>query len=121
MLSHAVVRRRTGTFTTGPNGLEVPEWIVVYTGKCSIKAGGGKSSSGTSSTTERTASLDISRSSMVAKFPHDTELLDGDLIDVNGGESAGLVFRVVEADQGDHRTACRVPVIQAARPVEWAA
>lgn len=121
MLSHAVVRRRTGTFITGPNGLEVPEWIVVYTGKCSIKAGGGKSSGGTPATTERTARLDISRSSMVAKFPHDTQLRDGDLIDVDAGESAGLVFRVVEADQGDHRTACRVPVIQADRPVEWAA
>ena len=114
MESAGTAYRRTG-YTLDANRLQVPDWEVVYTGKCRISAGRGP----TSSTPETTADLDIARSSMVGHFPHATELHDGDLIDVTAGESAGLVFRVVEADQGDQRTACRVRIIQVERPAEW--
>jgi hypothetical protein len=116
MASAGTAYRRNG-YTTDANRLQVPAWEVVYTGKCRIAGGRGP----TSSTPETTADLDIARSSMVGHFPHATELRDGDLIEVNAGESAGLVFRVVEADQGDQRTACRVRLIQTERPAEWEA
>lgn len=116
MASTGTAYRRTG-YTLDANRLQVPAWEVVYTGKCRIAGGRGP----TSSTPDNTAALDIARSSMVGHFPHATELHDGDLIDVSAGESAGLVFRVVEADQGDQRTACRVRIIQAERPAEWEA
>lgn len=114
MESTGTAYRRTG-YTLDANRLQVPAWEVVYAGKCRIAGGRGP----TSSTPENTADLDIARSSMVGHFPHATELRDGDLIDVTAGESTGLVFRVVEADQGDQRTACRVRIIQAERPAEW--
>ena len=114
MASTGTAYRRNG-YTADANRLQVPAWEVVYTGKCRIASGRGP----TSSTPETTADLDIARSSMVGHFPHATELRDGDLIDVTAGESAGLVFRVVEADQGDQRTACRVRLIQTERPAEW--
>lgn len=116
MESAGTAYRRTG-YTTDANRLQVPAWEVAYTGKCRIAGGRGP----TSSTPDNTADLDIARSSMVGHFPHDTALRDGDLIDVTAGESAGLVFRVVEADQGDQRTARRVRLIQTERPAEWEA
>lgn len=114
MESVGMAYRRTG-YTLDANRLQVPAWEVVYAGKCRIAGGRGP----TSSTPDNTADLDVARSSMVGHFPHATELRDGDLIDVTAGESEGLVFRVVEADQGDQRTACRVRIIQTERPAEW--
>jgi hypothetical protein len=51
-----------------------------------------------------------------AHFAHDTDLRDGDLIEITAGELVGSVWRIVESDAADQQTARRVPVIATERP-----
>jgi hypothetical protein len=52
--------------------------------------------------------------------PADTSgLLDGDLVEMTGGENAGLVLRVLEVAFQDQATARRLPVVEVQRPEEW--
>jgi hypothetical protein len=118
MTSTCTVRRKTGASTI-VNGQKVPTWTAVHT-DLPCRIGGAN----TGSAGFRTLSADIgggvSVPARVASLPHDTtDLRDGDLLEVTSGETEGLVFRLLEVDAQDQATALRVPVVGAARPMEW--
>src|SRR5690349_12791389 len=114
MSSTATVRRKTGVMVQNEEtGEEVPEWEDVYTGP--FRYVGGQTR------TVTIAGIEYQEATGRADFPHDTtDLADNDLIDITAGEWAGTVLSIVEAVKGDQRTARRVPVVEVARPEEWA-
>lgn len=117
MLSTCTIYRKTGATTTDADGIKVPVWDVVYTGKCRIA---GLSRGAPQYRVESPADTQIPVGFRYANFPHGTVLADGDLIDVTDGDSVG-VWQVEAADRADQQTAYRVPVVAADRPIEWGA
>jgi hypothetical protein len=117
MLSAATVHRKTGATTTDTRGLEVPGWDEVYEDRPCRIAGMARSQS--PSRTVNIGGAEVQVATRTAHFPHDTDLRDGDLIEITAGELIGSVWRVVEADAADQQTARRVPVIATDRPEEW--
>lgn len=117
MLSTCVVRRMTGRAVQNEDtGLETPTWTAVYTGR--MRLGGSRNAATTR--TESIAGVDVQVALRIAHFPADTDgLLDGDLIDITGGENTGLVLRIAETAWQDQATARRYPVESADRPGEW--
>lgn len=117
MLSTCTVRRMTGRDVQDEDtGLEVPEWETVYTGR--MRLGGSRNAAQTR--TESIAGVDVQVALRIAHLPADTDgLLDGDLIEVTGGDNAGLVLRIVETAWQDQATARRYPVESVDRPGEW--
>jgi hypothetical protein len=119
MLSTATVRRKTGATTTDVDGFEVPRWQVAYVSRpCRIAV---MARSQSPSKTIDVGGAKVQVATRVAHFPHDTDLRDGDLIEVTAGELAGSVWLVIEGDAADQQTARRVPVEAVARPTEWGA
>ena len=119
MLSRCTVRRKTGA-TTVVDGVKVPVWAVVHT-DLPLRLE-GKTDSASQSRRVETAGVEYELALRTAHFPAaSTNLIDGDLIDVTSGESAGLVLRIIEADRSDQTTARRVPVVATQRPSEWSA
>lgn len=115
MSSTCIVRRRTGYTTV--DGMQVPAWTDVYSGPVRI-AGAERGSSGSRTVTVGDTAVSLATRS--AHFPAATTgLRDDDLIDVTGGECAGLALRIVEASWHDQATARRLPVVQVQRPEEW--
>ena len=111
MTSRVDIRRGTGGTTT-VDGYEVPEWSTAQTDVPFRLAGG-------STKTVTIGGVDFQEATAVGHLPAGTDLADGDLLDITGGEWAGSVFRVVEAVKGDQQTARRVPVVEVPRPEEW--
>lgn len=62
---------------------------------------------------------EVAVATRVASFRYDTDLRDGDLIEVTAGERVGLVLRIVESTGQDQATALRVQVVEDRRPEEW--
>lgn len=116
MLSRCTIRRKTGTFTV-TDGFKVPDWEIVATDVPVRIAGASRGASqsrgqqvgATYEAASREGSLPISQS----------DLRDDDHLDMTSGETSDLVFRIVEADHADQRTARRVRVIAVERPGEW--
>lgn len=101
-------------------GSEAVEWAAVYVDRPFRLGGAERGGSGTRTIT--VGGVELQLAVRVGHFPHDTDdLLDGDLIEVIGGEGAAAdsVFRIVEADWQDQATARRVPVVRDDRPEEW--
>lgn len=117
MTSTCVVRRMTGrTAQDESTGLEVPVWDDVYTGR--LRLSGSRNAATTR--TEDVGGVEVQRALRIAHFPASaTGLRDGDLIDVTGGDNAGVVLRLIEANWQDQATARRYPVESADRPGEW--
>jgi hypothetical protein len=116
MLSTATVRRKTGATTTDARGLEVPAWSTMTGLPCRIA---GMARSQSPSRTVDIGGAEVQVATRTAHFPHDTDLRDGDLIEITAGELVGSVWRVIESDAADQQTARRVPVIATDRPEEW--
>lgn len=113
MTSRAAVMRKT--WVTGPDGYEVAEWAAVYVDVPFRLKGKG-------SRLVQVGGVEFSQADAEGHLPWPSDLLaDDDLVEVTAGEWAGTVWRVVEAVKGDQRTARRFPVVEVARPEEWAA
>lgn len=119
MLSRATVRRPTGGTTTNADGYVVDEWADVLV-DVPFRLGGAERG-GAGSRTVRVGQSEAQVAVRVGNFPAGTTgLADGDLIVVTGGENAGAILRIVEADWQDQATARRVPVIAEQEPEGWA-
>lgn len=121
MLSTCTVMRKTaGTDQDESTGEVVPVWAAVYVDAPFRLAGSERGGSGTR--TVDIGGVTLQLAARVGHFPATTsDLADGDLIEVTGGENAGTVWRIVEADWQDQATARRVPLVAAERPTEWGA
>ncbi|GAB2970267.1 DUF6093 family protein [Nocardioides montaniterrae] len=118
MTSICTIRRRSATRTTGADGMDVNTWDVTHTDLPVRISGNARGAASITARSERTT--EFNRSDRTASLPYDTtDLMDGDLIEVIAGESAGTVWRIVEADWQDQATARRVPVDAVDRPEEW--
>lgn len=118
MASRCAVMRKTGAWTTDPDGVEVPEWTTVYPSlPCRITSG---SASDGGSRGVTIGSVTFENATGVARFPWPSDLLrDGDLFEVTSGEWPGEVYQVVAAIRYDQLTDRRVPIVEADRPEEW--
>lgn len=117
MLSRATVHRKTGATTTDADGFEVSGWTDAYVGRPCRIAGMARSQS--PSKTLDIGGAQVQVATRTAHFPHDTDLRDGDLIEITTGELEGSVWQVVESDAADQQTARRVPVVAIEHPEEW--
>lgn len=118
MTARVSVMRKTGGKTV-VNGLEVPEWAAVHVDLPFRLAGSSTGDGGTRTVT--IGGVQYQQATGVGHMPAATaDLKDNDLIDVTSGEWAGTVLRIVEATKKDQATARRVPVVEVARPTEWA-
>lgn len=115
-VSTATVRRRNGYTTVG--GAKVPNWTDVVVGS-PFRLGGANSGSAQT----RTVSIggtEVQVAVRVGSFPVSVDdLADGDVIEVTGGENAGMFLEVVESAWQDQATARRVPVVQMQAPEGW--
>lgn len=117
MVSRVTIRR-TAASTVDGAGFEVPGWTVVAT-DVPFRLGGSEQG-GAGTRTVNVGGVDVQVATRVGSFPaSQSNLKDGDYLDVTEGESAGLVLRVVEATWQDQATARRVPVLEVQRPEEW--
>ncbi len=121
MISRVTIRRKTGeTAQDEDSGLEVPIWASVYTNLPFRSSAGSTGDGGSNGVT--IGGVTFEEATGVGHFPATaTDLADGDLIEVTVGEWAGDVWRIVAAIRYDQKTARRVPIVEAARPEEWAA
>ena len=121
MLSTATIRRKTGAMVTLENGLEVPEWIVVYTGPCRIR---GAAQGRSSSRRQNIGGVEIESATPEIHLPWNAVVVDGyfqdgDLADV--GQPRVLRLEGDPDFVPDQQTARRVPVVATERPEEWGA
>lgn len=119
MTSTVTIRREPapGTPPVIVGGFEVPAWTVVDTG-VPFRLGGSSGAGAYRRVTVGSSEVDVA--TRIASLPaSQTDLKDGDYLDVTAGESVGLVLRVVEATWQDQATARRVPVVEVQRPEEW--
>jgi transcription antitermination factor NusG len=112
MTSRCTVRRKTGA-TTVVGGMKVPVWETVHTDLPLRRTDPGTRG-------VEIAGVRYPDATGRDDFPHDTDLEDGDHIEVTSGEWAGTVERVIKATKADQATARRVPVVEVPRPSEWA-
>lgn len=119
MSSRCAVMRKTGETTPDEaTGSDVPTWATVYP-SAPFRLGGANQGS-TGSRVVDVPGGELALALRVGHFPDDHRLLeDGDWVDVVEGESAGLVFRIVEASPKDQQTAMRVQLVEERRPEEW--
>lgn len=119
MTSRATIRRNTGrTAQDETTGLEVPIWDTTYADLPFRLGGANSGSSGTR--TQDIGGVEVQLAIRTAHLPAATaNVRDGDLIEVDSGENAGTIWRVVEGDWADQQTARRVPIVAADRPEEW--
>lgn len=120
MLSRVSVMRKTEMLAQDINtGREDAAWATVYSDlpfrldrSGSGQAGGARTRNIADSRVENTISL--------GRVPHDTDdLVDGDLLVITAGESAGTVWRISDASRGDQQTDRRFEIEQTKRPSEW--
>lgn len=118
MFSRVAILRKTGETTTDDRGLEVPEWATVHVDlPCRVSGAAANSSP------YRTLNIGGATVEVAARILHvpagTADLLDGDFAEITVGDTAGLVFQIIEADAQDQATARRVPVVATKRPEEW--
>jgi len=119
MTSRVTIRRppAPGATATVVNGFEVRAWSTVASG-VPFRLGGNQGAGAYRRVTVGSAEVQVA--TRIGSLPaSQTDLKDGDFLDVTAGESAGLVLRVVEAIWQDQATARRVPVVEVQRPEEW--
>ncbi|UUW88398.1 DUF6093 family protein [Pimelobacter simplex] len=118
MRSRCTVKRKTGATTKDSEGFTVPVWATVHTDLPLRLAGVARGAA--SSRAAKVGGAETQIPVRVANLPHDTtDLADGDLIEIDVGENAGLVLQIVEATWQDQATARRIPVTGTERPEEW--
>lgn len=113
------VWRRTGRRSQNEaTGKLSPEWTVPH--EALPARIDFTSSSDGGSRTERPDDVEVEVATAVGHFPAITpDLQDGDYVEVTAGEGAGEVWRIVKVVRGDQKTALRLPMRSADRPVEW--
>lgn len=117
MTSRCTIRRKTGNKVIDADNQEVDEWEVIYTDlPCRIAS----SPSATRSRTQSPGDAEIERATPRLDFPASaSDLADNDHVEIDSGENAGRVYRIVEADWSDQATARRCPAMAVERPTEW--
>lgn len=120
MTSRCTVWRKTGGYVVNGDGAQVPEWAAVYVNlPCRVSSG---SSSDGGSRGVTIGAVTFEDATGVVHLPHPSDLLeDDDLFELTEGDWAGDVYRIVAAIRYDQQTARRLPIVEAARPEEWAA
>lgn len=116
MTSTATVYREAGLGEPDQEtGVRTRQYDTVHTAG-PFRLGG--SDSGTSgSRTQTVGGVEVVLATRTGHFPVTvTGLRDDDLIEIETGENAGTVWRILEADFADQQTARRVPVIAVQRP-----
>lgn len=117
MTSRCTIHRKSGAMTTGPNGYELPGWLAVATEVPLRLAGPG---SAAPYKTETPSQSEVNYGARVLAFPASlADLQNDDLVEITMGESAGTVWRIIEASWQDQATARRVPAERIERPSEW--
>jgi hypothetical protein len=100
------------------SGLEGDVWTSVATAVPFRLGGADRGGSG--SRTLTIGGVETTVAVRVGSLPTtQTDLADGDLLEVTAGENSGVVLHVVEATWQDQATARRVPVFEVQRPPEW--
>lgn len=119
MTSRCTIRRQTGNMVLDADNQQVPEWEVIYTDlPCRIAS----SPSAARSRTQRPGEAELERATPRLDFPASTsDLADNDHVEIDSGENAGRVYRLIESDWTDQATARRIPVMAVERPTEWSA
>ena len=117
MTSRCTIRRKTGNMVLDADNQQVPEWEIIYTDlPCRIASSAGQSRSRTQSPGE----AEIERATPRLDVPASTsDLADSDHVEIDSGENAGRVYRLIESDWTDQATARRIPVMAVERPTEW--
>lgn len=118
MTSGATVYRKAGSDTQDETtGREGGVWEAVHLDLPFRLAGTYRGDS--SSRTVTVGGVEVQVAIRTGHFPHDTEdLMDGDLVQVTAGDSAGSWLSIVEADFQDQATARRVPLVAVTPPEE---
>ena len=119
MTSRCTIRRKTGNMVLDADNQQVPEWEIIHTDlPCRIASNPGA----TRSRTQSPGDIEIERATPRLDFPASTSnLADNDHVEIDSGENAGRVYRLVESDWSDQATARRCPVMAVERPIEWGA
>lgn len=118
MTSTATIHRKTGGTVIDDRGLEVPEWAVIHA-DLPVRVAGTAANSAPYRTLN-IGGAELTIAARVLHFPATTtDLRDGDLAEITTGDTAGAVFRLIEADFQDQATARRVPAVATERPEEW--
>ncbi len=116
MTSRVTIHRKNGR-AKDADGLDVTAWLTVAT-SVPFRLSAGRNV--TSSRTVRVGESEVEVATREGHMPTwQTDLRDGDLLQVTAGEHAGAVVQVIEASFGDQQTARRVPVFEVDRPEEW--
>lgn len=116
MTSTATIRRRSSTTAT-VNGFVADVWGTVAT-MVPFRLGGSRGAG--TATRQVVGDVSVTAATRVGHFPYDfTDLADGDLVEIIGGDTAGKVFKIVETTWQDQATARRVQLVEAQRPTEW--
>lgn len=119
MASRCTVRRQTGNMVTDADNQQVPEWEVIHT---DLPVRIATAQSAAQSRTQSPGEAEIERATPRLDFPASTsDLADNDHVEIDSGENAGRVYRIVESDWSDQATARRCPVMAVERPSEWSA
>lgn len=119
MTSRCTIRRQTGNMVTDADNQQVPEWEIVHT---DLPVRIATTQSVAQSRTQAPGEVEIERATPRLDFPASTsDLADNDHVEIDSGENAGRVYRIIEADWTDQATARRCPVMAVERPIEWGA
>lgn len=119
MASRCTIRRKTGNMVLDPDNQQVPEWEIVH---ADLPLRIASVQSATRSRAQSPGEAEIERATPRLDFPASTsDLADNDHVEIDSGENAGRVYRLVEADWTDQATARRCPAMAVERPSEWSA
>lgn len=117
MTSTCTIRRKTGN-TVIVDNREVPEWIVIHTDLPVrvVSVRGEARSRGQSP-----GDVEVERTTPRDDFPAAVSrtLRADDFVEIDTGENASDVHRLVAVSHVDQATACRCPVEAVERPKEW--
>lgn len=104
------VKRLTGHTVKDPfTQLDVPEYAIIHAGPLRLASNSnGVGPSRVATVPGGEVALAARRADWPVAAP---TFRDGDVIEINAGESAGTEWLIVEADRSDQQTAYRVPVI----------
>ena len=118
MTSTCIIRRANGLAAQQSGGRQPRAWLIVKADqRCRVS---GSARGAAASRTVATDGGDVEVQVRTLHLPHGTTgLVDGDLVEVTAGDSAGQVLRIVEVSTADQTTALRLPVVGARRPEEW--
>jgi hypothetical protein len=117
MTSRCTIRRKTGNMVLDADNQQVPEWETVHT---DLRVRIATVQGAARSRTQSPGDAEIERATPRLDFPASTsDLADSDHVEIDSGENAGRVYRLIESDWSDQATARRVPVMAVERPTEW--